>query len=279
MRYYLKNGVFIYFPGVNDECDYEKLYMIFRELIAKNVYIKILVILIKTLQKIRITRKIRKSKMTGLKGKIGIIHAVFLFLVVQDVIGQDDALSVLKRYIENKFNVKLDSGYVITTHTREDVFNYFTEIENYNEDKAKKYLDEFSWRTNTDVFIDSIYSKDSAGNFNGFFIDYFGDSLSDYRLAYYKHGKLDSIEIIQNFSGSKEINRYKNGIKHGIWESFNNDGIRGWMCRYEMGMAVDTSYMWYDNGNILKKKYYENGEIIWEKCFEEDGKTEMECDF
>ena len=47
----------------------------------------------------------------------------------------------------------------------------------------------------------------------------------------------------------------------------------------EMGMAVDTSYMWYDNGNVLKKKYYENGEIIWEKCFEEDGRTEMECDF
>ena len=103
--------------------------------------------------------------------------------------------------------------------------------------------------------------------------------MSDYRLAYYKHGKLDSIEIIQNFSGSKEINRYKNGVKHGIWEQFNNDGKRVVLEKYEYGEAVDTSFVWYDNGNVLKKIYHENGEIIWEKCFEEDGRTEMECDF
>ena len=278
MRYYLKNGVFIYFPGVNEEFDYEKLYMIFRELIAKNVYIKILVILIKTLQKIRITRKIRESKMTWLKSKIGLIQAVFLFLVVQDVIGQDDALSVLKRYIENKFNVKLDSSYVITTHTREDVFNYWISNQQTRE-YANENLNNCNWKTNAGFFIDSVYSKDSAGNFNGLFIDFFGDSLSGYRLTFYKHGKKDSIELIYGCDGLNEINRYKNGVKHGIWEQFNNDGKRVVLEKYEYGEAVDTSFVWYDNGNVLKKIYHENGEIIWEKCFEEDGKTEMECDF
>lgn len=217
--------------------------------------------------------------MIRLKSKIGLIQAVFFFLFAQNVISQDNSHKELKKYIENKFNVNLDSSYVITTHTKEDVYNYFTEIEHYSEEKSKKYLEEFSWRTNIDVFIDSVYSKDSTGNLNGFFIDYFGDSLSDYRLAFYKHGKKDSIEIEQSFSGSKKIHRYKNGVKHGIWESFDNDGTRRWMSKYEMGMPVDTSYMWWPNGNIISKKYHKKGKLIWEKCFEEDGKTEMECDF
>lgn len=217
--------------------------------------------------------------MIRLKSRIVLIQAIFFFLFAQNVISQDDSLEELKKYIENKYNVNLDSSYVITTHTRENIYNELVTEDYRSEKSAKKILNTCLWKTGAAFFIDSIYSRDSSGNFNGIFFDFRGDSLSSYELTHYKHGKKDSVELEYGCFGSKVIHRYKNGIKHGIWEEFDNDGTRGWLVKYENGEAVDTAYTWHDNGNVMSKRYYKNGKLIWEKCFKEDGKTEMECDF
>ena len=207
-----------------------------------------------------------------------------LFFFVQISICQINILNKLKMYVEKNFNLKLDSSYVITTHTKQDVYNYW--ISNYQKHEfANKNLNTCNWQTNAEYFIDSLYSKDSAGEFNGVFLDYFGDSLSGYRIKFYKHGKKDSVDIrfgclgSKNVYRAKRIYRYKNGVEHGIAESFNNHGIRRWLTKYVNGEVVDTSYEWYDNGNLIAKRYHKNGKIVWEKCYEKDGETEMECDF
>ena len=215
-----------------------------------------------------------------------LLLVIFCSFFPQYSAGQNNKRNEFIMYIEKKFKVQLDSTYIITTHSKNDVYEYLIENNFYSDldvekskKEAKKILETCAWRTNADVFIDSVYSKNSTGELNGVFIDFLGDSLGDYRLTFYKHGNKDSIEIKYNCYGDKEIYRYKKGVKHGIWESINRDGNKSWLTKYDMGKVIDTSYEWYSNGNILAKRYHKNGEIIWEKCFEEDGRTEMECDF
>ena len=204
----------------------------------------------------------------------------FLFCVVTNAGTIESTNSAeLKRYVENRFGVSLDSNYVIRTHTREDIRNELITEYYRSADDAEEILKTCAWRTNASVFIDSVYARDASGRFHGFFLDYSGDSLSTYGLRWYDHGKKDSVELTYGCLGSKEIGRYKDGVEHGIWEKYDNDGARLWLTKYEMGQAVDTAYEYHQNGNVLAMRYYDNGKLVWEKCYEEDGTTEMECDF
>ncbi len=85
--------------------------------------------------------------------------------------------------------------------------------------------------------------------------------------------------MLYGCEGLRQIARYKNGVLHGVSESFNPDGSRSTFYKYDHGTPVDTQYMWYDNGNPMRVGVFENGKLVWEKCYEEDGATEMECDF
>lgn len=214
-----------------------------------------------------------------MNNKTVIITIILFLFFIQSTNCQNKIDKNFKKYIEKKFNVELDSSYVITTHTRKDIYNELI-TENYlSEKKAERVLNTCGWKTNVDIFIDSVYSKDSSGKLNGIFVNFKGDSLGGYELTFYNQGRIDSIDISQGCWGRKEITRYKNGVLHGASETFNSKGSKRTYYNYDMGTPIDTQYMWYDNGNPMRKAIYEDGKIISEKCYEGDGKTEMECDF
>ena len=241
----------------------------------KIVFTKNHVILKKTLQK-KNYKNIDEKTLRMIKNKIFFIIIIFL---IQLSVGKNINFKKFRKYIENKFNVILNTNYVITTHTMQDIYNKLVSEDYRSEKNAKKILNTCLWKTNADVFIDSVYSRDSCEKLHGVFLDFDGDSLSHYRLTFYEHGIIDSIDMLYDCWGGKKFYRYKNGVKNGIWESIDRNGTRRWLNRYKMGKIIDTSYEWYDNGNLIAKRYYENDEIVWEKCYEEDGETEMECDF
>lgn len=216
----------------------------------------------------------------------GTVCAVLSVFLVLNCTGQGTQLSVLRNHIEARFDIDLDSQYVVTTHTKSDVYTYLLENNFFSDvddakaiEEAKEILRTCAWRTESVVSVDSIFARDSLGKLHGAFIDFLGDSLSDYRFCYYKHGIIDSIEITHNCYGAEEIRRYRNGTKHGVSESIDSNGQRRWLTRYHMGEVVDTTYEYHQNGNVLAMRYYDNGKLVWEKCYEEDGTTEMECDF
>lgn len=204
----------------------------------------------------------------------------FLLLAVMPLITcSNDIHSQLRNYMGNRFNVELDGSYVITTHTRRDVYEYFINKLFYDHEKAKRELNTCAWTTQAPLFADSVFSRDSSGEFHGLFLDFRGDSLSGYQLRFYHHGLIDSVTMLYGCEGLRQIARYKNGVLHGVSESFNPDGSRSTFYKYDHGTPVDTQYMWYDNGNPMRVGVFENGKLVWEKCYEEDGATEMECDF
>lgn len=214
-----------------------------------------------------------------MKIKALLIQLLLFSFISQSYTKQNTNYIYFRNYIENKFNIKLTSKYVITTHTSELLKNDLITKNYLSEKKAKRILNTCLWKTNVDIFIDSVYSKDSSGKFDGIFLDFSGDSLGGYRLEYYNHGRKDSIEIYNSCWGVSQIKRYKNGSLHGASETFNINGTKSTYYNYDMGTPIDTQYMWHDNENPMRIAIYKEGKMISEKCYEEDGKTEMECDF
>ena len=59
---------------------------------------------------------------------------------------------------------------------------------------------------------------------------------------------------------------YKNYVAHGVWKELKNDTLQR-LVNYQNGKRHGIMETFYDNGNIEKRTNYENGELISEKKF------------
>jgi len=196
---------------------------------------------------------------------------LFVFLFIQIIYAKFD----YAEYLFNKFGIEDTSQYVLIYHSKNDVYE---KIEMLPLDSAEKVsIMNLQWKSQMSIFLDSVYQKDSEGNFNGKFINFFGDSGGGYESGYYKNGLMDSIWMISKIEGSKHIRNYKNGKEDGIWKIFRKNGILGLKKSWKKGTPIDTSYQWWPNGNILEMEVFRDGETVYHKCFSEDGKDEIPC--
>jgi len=88
----------------------------------------------------------------------------------------------------------------------------------------------------------------------------------DWKVVYGK----DSIILIKG--------RYRNKRKHGIWESYDVDGILWKSENYKKGKLVDTTKLYYRNGSISHELTYQSKGLTKIEYYAYDGglkKTEI----
>jgi len=180
----------------------------------------------------------------------------------------------VSRYLKENFNYDVTESTTITYHTKTDFIEKISSF--MNEERIKNAVNA-NWSTNVDCFIDSVCKFDENGNFHGYLIDFWGDSLSGYTMNYFSHGIKDSLWITKSLGLYEEHKRYHNGRPHGIWERIRPNGSKGYFKKFHHGIVVDTAYQWWPNGNILEMEVFHNGETVYHKCFSEDGKDEIPC--
>jgi len=172
-------------------------------------------------------------------------------------------------YIESKFSVHIDSNYNIVFHSKEQVYKQLLK-NSRDSSEAKKTLQTI-WKISDTIFIDSIYMNLKIKPFkkDGFFIHFFGDS-NYYITGYYKNGKMDSIwkyKRIETFS----VERYYNCKANGEWYMKYNNGKFGCRQKFSNDINVDTSYSWYENGQLQEIEIFKDGKSFYHKCYTEKG--------
>ena len=180
------------------------------------------------------------------------------------------------RYLKKNFNYDITESTKIICITRQEYKERTKKECPFNKEETQKYINA-RWSTDMTSFIDSVYTLDENGNFNGYLIVFNGDSLGEYTMKYFKDGIKDSLWIYKRPGISEEHQRYHNGRPHGIWERIRPNGSKGYLKKFHHGIVVDTAYQWWPNGNILEIEVFRDGETVYHKCFSEDGKDEIPC--
>ncbi len=70
----------------------------------------------------------------------------------------------------------------------------------------------------------------------------------------------DSTTIFYPSGAIKEVRSYKDGIKHGIWKTWNEAGILTAEAGFQNGKKDGAWYVWDDQGTKRYEMYYKNGE-------------------
>lgn len=179
-------------------------------------------------------------------------------------------------YLQKKFGIEKGTISKITFHTKQAVAKEFSNIAS-NENDLKEIMRK-QWASAADSSIDSVYSVDGNNKLNGVFVDFMGDSTSGYTFGYYLHGEKDSVWITFVSNEYKKVEHYKSGKPHGIYESIYSDGRKGFQKKYKNGALVDTSVEWWPNGKLMEMEVFDKGNSVVRRCYEEDGKTETECE-
>ena len=74
-------------------------------------------------------------------------------------------------------------------------------------------------------------------------------------------GLLDDSTTIYYPSGAiKEVRSYKNGVKNGIWKTWNEAGLKTAEAGFKDGKKDGAWYVWDDQGTKRYEMYYKNGE-------------------
>jgi antitoxin component YwqK of YwqJK toxin-antitoxin module len=82
------------------------------------------------------------------------------------------------------------------------------------------------------------------------------------------NGQLTGVAIYYFADGKvKEIANYKNGLKHGEWYQFNQNGNLIMQANYNENKKQGTWKVWDDSGKIRMKMKYHNGNKkgIWKE--------------
>lgn len=182
-----------------------------------------------------------------------------------------------KLYLKRNFDVHISSDTRITYHSKSDVVEKLKLDGMLTDQEILEQADRM-WTSGMEYFIDSVFTYDEHENLHGVFINFFGDSNAGYIQEFYLHGKKDSIRIHMYTSGEKRIERYKNGKPHGVWEYIRKDNSKGFIKKFKRGVIIDTSFSWWPNGELMEFEVFKNGKTTTHKCFDRDGKTEIECE-
>lgn len=76
---------------------------------------------------------------------------------------------------------------------------------------------------------------------------------------YYESGKV------------KEIGYFKNGLKHGTWTSYDEDGNKIMQANYVNGVKEGNWCVWHTNGLLKYHMVYEDGKRILSTEWDVDG--------
>jgi len=121
---------------------------------------------------------------------------------------------------------------------------------------GKKYEISDPWLDETNTLEYSFENGELNGQERGFY----GEASSESK---YKNGLI------------KEHN-YKNGIKHGVYKTWNKNGILDYEAVYFYDQLDGECKSWYNNGELQHLEKYNKGKLISEKCWDENGKL-MDC--
>lgn len=175
----------------------------------------------------------------------------------------------LLNQLEMHFMIKLDTNATIIYHSKNEVFKQL--LENTKDSLKAFYKMQSIWPSKQEKYIDSIYTKTiaSKNKKNGFFIHFFGDSTY-YVSGFYAFGKRDSHWIYKRIDGIS-VENYSNCIANGEWYKQYPDGKYGYKQKFINGNPIDTSFSWYENGQIQEMEIFKDGKSTYHKCFTAKG--------
>lgn len=107
-----------------------------------------------------------------------------------------------------------------------------------------------------DKLITEKYYKD--GQLDGTFTEWYSDGRIEQTT--YKKGEKDGPEIYKYPNGKPScICSYVNGIREGLYQLFNENGLMITVCTYSKGKYNGRRTDWFANGNIQFDGYYIHG--------------------
>jgi antitoxin component YwqK of YwqJK toxin-antitoxin module len=60
------------------------------------------------------------------------------------------------------------------------------------------------------------------------------------------------------------VGRFENGVEHGVWEYYYENGIRKYTETWENGKEHGVHYDYAPDGQVYRELHYEHGKLVKE---------------